>query len=213
MKFSKKILSVLFVAVMTLCLCIPTFAAGGNVTYKDGAEKLVFAPGSEYSPTDLFDEGFKGVMPGDEITEEIEIRNTKDIKVEIFMRSLGEQKQEDSTENFLSQMTLKVEEKSSTLFEAPANETAQLTDWVSLGKLAPDGKAILKVTLNISENLDDDFQFAIGYLDWEFAVKEIPDEPVTGDRANPVLWIVIIAACFVVIALAIVAIFKRKKQR
>ena len=43
---------------------VPTaFAADSSITYVNGAEKFVFVPSD-----DLFD-NFKGVMPGDEITQ------------------------------------------------------------------------------------------------------------------------------------------------
>ena len=207
----KKIFLILFVVVMMLCLCIPAFAEDGNVSYAGDAEKFIFSPGSEYSPTDLFD-NFKSVMPGDSLTQKIlvcnDLKNEVDIK--IYMRSLGAQLE---TNEFLSQMTLTVKQDGgSELYEAPADQTAQLTDWVCLGTVHSGGKVTLDVMLDVPIDMDNGFQEAIGYLDWEFKVEEIPEEPViplvpdTGDDSNVVLWmfIMILAAGTIITAIEVV---------
>ena len=165
-----------FIAAIAMT-AVPAFA-DGKVTYDGDAQKFIFEPGSEYSPTDLF-EDFKDVMPGDSLTDTITVsnKNITDKKVKIYMRSLGAQ---EDTDAFLSQLSLTVDETgASTLFEAPADESAQLTDWVLLGTLSPGGSAELSVTLNVPIDLDNEYADSIGYLDWEFMVEEIPDESPT----------------------------------
>ncbi|MBQ0037953.1 MAG: hypothetical protein KBS74_04705 [Clostridiales bacterium] len=216
MKISKKILSVLFIMVMTLSLCVPAFAADGNVSYVGGAEKFIFAPGSEYSLTDLFADNFKGVMPGDSLTQQIFVNNDakNKVKIKLYMRSFGAQL---DTDDFLSQMTLTVKQNgTSNLFDAPADETAQLTDWVCLGTIYSGGKITLDVTLDVSPDMGDKFQDAIGYLDWQFKIEELPvspddpQPPKTGDESHLLLW----TALTMISATAVVVMFfERKKQR
>lgn len=207
----------LFALIMVLALCLslaPVALADSSVTYKGQAEKFVFAPGSDYSPTDLF-ENFKGVMPGDTLTQKIDVRNAADnnVKVKIYMRALGAQ---PDSEEFLSQMTLNVkDEKGSELFDAPADQTAQLSDWVCLGTFYSGAAVTLDVTLNVPITMGDDFQEAVGYLDWEFMVEEFPiedDDPVTGDDTPIGLYIAVCAVSAVVIVLLLVTRRKKEEQ-
>lgn len=203
------------IAALVFCLSLaPAAHADSSVTYKGQAEKFVFAPGSEYSLTDLF-ENFKGVMPGDNLTQQIDVRNStdKNVKVKIYMRALGAQ---PGSEEFLSQMTLNVKENGgSVLFDAPADETAQLGDWVCLGTFYSGAEVTLDVTLNVPITMDNDFQEAIGYLDWEFAVEEFPvesDDPKTGDETPVELYIGIFAVSVVVIGALLLTNRKKEEQ-
>ena len=207
----------LFAMIMVLVFCLslaPAVLADSSVTYKGQAEKFVFAPGSDYSPTDLF-ENFKGVMPGDTLTQKIDVRNAADnnVKVKIYMRALGAH---PDSEEFLSQMTLNVKDESgSELFDAPADQTAQLSDWVCLGTFYSGAAVTLDVTLNVPITMGDDFQEAVGYLDWEFMVEEFPiedDDPVTGDDTPIGLYIAVCAVSAVVIVLLLVTRRKKEEQ-
>lgn len=64
----KNICSLALTLLMLLsCLCA-AYADTGSVTYDGDAQSFVFLPGSDYSPSDLFPD-FKGVMPGDRLTQ------------------------------------------------------------------------------------------------------------------------------------------------
>ena len=214
----KKIITLLITFALLLSSTMTVFAADGKVTYSGNAGNFVFEPGGEHSLTDLFP-NFKGVMPGDTLTQKITIKNDANnkVKVKIYMRSLGAH--EDSVE-FLSQLGLKVakseENEMAYMFDAAANETAQLTDWVCLGTLYSGGEVNLDVTLNVPTSLDNEFQSKIGYLDWEFMIEEFPVEegdpkpPQTGDTSNIFLYAGLMV--FSLAALIILLIGKRKKQ-
>ena len=214
----KKIITILITLAVLFSSTVTVFAADGKVTYSGNAGNFVFEPGSEHSLTDLFP-NFKGVMPGDTLTQKITVKNDADnkVKVKIYIRSLGAH--EDSVE-FLSRLGLKVakseENKMAYMFDAAANETAQLTDWVCLGTLYSGGEVNLDVTLNVPVELPNEFQNKIGYLDWEFMIEEFPIEegdpkpPQTGDNSNIGLWIAIMLCSLFMI---IILLFWRKKDK
>ena len=214
----KKIIALLFTFVLLLSSTVTVFAADGKVTYSGNAGNFVFEPGSDHSLTDLFP-NFKGVMPGDTLTQKITVKNNADnkVKVKIYIRSLGAH--EDSKE-FLSQLGLKVKKSSDNdmayMFDAAANETAQLTDWVYLGTLYSGGEVNLDVTLNVPVELPNEFQNKIGYLDWEFMIEEFPVEegdpkpPQTGDNSHMGLWFALMISS---LAMLIILLVWRKKDK
>ncbi len=214
----KKICFLITVALLVASMGLSAFAQG-NVTFNPGTKKFVFAPGSKESPTDLF-ESFKNVMPGDSLTEKIEIKNeeSNNVKIKLYIKALDTSKEEKSNEEFLSKLTLSVKQDTNTeLYKAPANEEAQLTDWVYLGTVFSGGKVTLNVTLDVPIELGNEFQDAAGYVDWSFKVEELPVEssdpkpPQTGD--NIMTYVVIMAASAAVIVVTAIPMIKRKKAQ
>ena len=69
----KKLLSWALTLLLCLCLSLPALAAGPSVTYTAKGGEFSFSPGGTETPGDLFT-SFKGVMPGDSLTEQITVR-------------------------------------------------------------------------------------------------------------------------------------------
>ena len=215
----KRIAYLLLAALLALSVALPTFAVEGNVNYSGDAGSFIFAPGSDYSPTDLFPE-FKDVMPGDSLTQTIVFKNdaSKKVKINVFIRALGAH--EDSVE-FLSQMRLRVEKTADNsmdyMFDAAAHESAQLSDWVFLGTLYSGGEIKLNVILDVPVEMDNNYQKQVGYLDWEFMIEEHaisaddPEPPKTGDEFKPVMWAAL--ACGSMFLLILLPIIRKKKEK
>ena len=213
MKKFSRLCMLLLVLLLVVNLGV-TALAEGTVTYDGTARKFIFEPGTRHSPTSLF-ENFQNVMPGDTLTEQILIRNDKSnkVKIKLYMRSLGAQ---ENTEVFLSQMNLTVQQRGkSVLFDAPADQTAQLTNWTYLGTIYSGGKITLDVTLEVPITMGDDYQHNIGYIDWAFKVEELPVEstdpqpPKTGDI---ILAYVAVMVLSLAVLLVLLLVRKRRKQ-
>ena len=204
-------LTLLVVAVGAWSVC-----ADSTVSYDSAARSLVFAPGSDHAPTDLFD-SFKGLMPGDIRTQTVTVRNTAaDGKAKLYLRSLGAR---PDSRALLSRLQLCVRPRGSIpLFEAPADQTAGLTDWVCLGTIYAGGSIDLDLTLRVSGDIGNDFQDAVGYLDWQFRAEELPAAPEdpaapkTGERDG---WrpYAVLLGIWSVLVLCLLAVKRRQKQK
>lgn len=213
----KRFLTLLLV--LSILCAIPVSAANGSVTYSGNAGKFVFAPGSDRSLTDLFPD-FKDVMPGDTLTQRITVKNdaSNNVKVNIYIRSLGAQA---GSEEFLSQLQLTVATSQDNvmayMFNATADATAQLTDWVCLGTLYSGGIVNLDVTLSVPVTLGNEFQNQAGYLEWEFKIEEMPIEPddpeppKTGE--GDFVQLLVGMMCVSAVALLVLLILMKRKRK
>ena len=178
---------------LVACLLGGSALAAASVSYEGGAEKFVFLPGS-----DLF-ESFKNVLPGDELTQTITVRNDKDMQVRIYLRA---EPVNQASEEFLSKLTLTVTCKDKEIFDAAASKTAQLTRATLLGTFRKNGSTDLTVTLSVPAELGNEYMSAIGVVPWTFIAEEIPDDetPHTGDWFQLGWWL--LAAAIIVVAIA-----------
>ena len=202
----KKIISVCLALLLVLS-CV-TAQATAQVNYEGGAEKFVFLPGSTYSDSDLF-ESFKQVMPGDVLTQRINVRNTSAKKVRIYLRA---EPVEEQYKDFLSRMNLQVTAADGEIFDAAVSETGQLTENTLLGTFKKGGSTDLILTLTVPYDLGNEFMCTMGIVPWTFLVEELKDDdtPHTGDSFELGTWL--LAAALILAAIAYVVI-KMKHQK
>ena len=226
MKKTLKTISALALALLLLLGMSATAFAESKVTYEGGAEKFVFLPGSEYSETDLF-ENFKGVMPGDVITQEITVQNnyTKAKKVNIYLRAVVHDEQgnplseevartEDlvSMQDFLSQLTMTVKQGDKVLFSASPDELDGLKENVLLGTFPGRSKTILTVELSVPIELGNEYANRVGEVDWVFTAEEVTKTVQTGDDSDLILWAALMTLSLVTAAGVILTLNRKNKE-
>lgn len=196
---------------LLMVLMMGTSALASSVTYVDRKELFEFKPGSEYQVTDLF-ENFKGVMPGDVLTEEITVSNSNKKQVRIYMQCKYDSYVDTDAKDFLDQLKLTVEASNKTIFDAAADEKAQLSKPVLLGTFKQKGEVELKVTLKVPIELGNEYMNQIGVVPWTFLIEEIPEDgtPDTGDWFQTGMWVGIAA---VIVAAIFLLLIVQKKRR
>jgi len=204
----EKISSVALALVLLLSGTVTAFAADSTITFKGAKDGFAFQPGSEYTATDLFD-NFKDVMPGDELSESITLKNTATdcdyIKVymravvhdensnpltysEAFENADGKDQtnvdgQRDETvatmQDFLSQLTMRIYNGDKLIYEASPDKAGALVDNVLLGTLKTGDSLNLKVELDVPIELGNKYANRVGEVDWVFLAECIENEKLT----------------------------------
>ena len=226
MKKTLKTISALALVLVLLLGMSATAFAESKVTYEGGAEKFVFLPGSEYTETDLF-ENFKGVMPGDVITQEITVQNnyTKAEKVKIYLRAVVHDEQgnplseevartEDlvSMQDFLSQLTMTVKQGDKVLFSASPDELDGLKENVLLGTFPGKSYTKLVVELSVPIELGNEYANRVGEVDWVFTAEEVSKTVQTGDDSDLILWAALMTLSLVTAAGVILSLNRKNKE-
>ena len=227
-KTCKTIASLVMMLVLLLGIGAPAYA-DGTVSYKGGAEKFVFFPGSGYTDTDLFD-GFKGVMPGDTLTQTIEVRNRflNTGSVRIYLRAVAHDEQTyplspnvaaaDETvatmSDFLSKLYMEVWQGDKCIYTGTPDQLDGLKNNVLLASVPRFGSVTLTVKLQVPKELGNEYANRVGEVDWVFTAEELDPQgnPKTGDTSNLILWIVVMVLCLAAIAVVAFLVLKKKKQ-
>ena len=189
-KTCKTMLSLLLALVMALSLSVSAFAADPTVdiVYK-GKDKLLITPKTtEFTTTDLFGGGFKGVMPGDTRTETITFKNestSRNSYVELYIKAIphdAANQPEDKAiadvekmNEFLSQLTMKVTNAvdGKVIFDGSPDKKGDLANSVLLGTFYRGAeKTILKVELSVPQAMDNTYANMHGEVDWQFIARE-----------------------------------------
>lgn len=225
----KTIASLVMMLVLLLGIGAPAYA-DGTVSYKGGAEKFVFLPGSSYTDTDLFD-GFKNVMPGDTLTQTVEVRNRflGTGSVRIYLRAVAHDEQENplssavaasgetvaTMSDFLSQLYMEVWQGDKCIYTGSPDELDGLKNNVLLGTIPRFKSTTLTVKLQVPAELGNKYANRVGEVDWVFTAEELDPQgnPKTGDTSNLTLWIVVMVVCLAAVAVVAFLILKKKKVK
>ena len=209
---SKKMFAVVLALVLALGVAGSALASTAVRLKIDRRDQVYF----EFQPesTDLF-ENFKNLMPGDTVTQDIEVNNWGGHIVRIWLRAdpVSEQDQD-----FLNQLKLTVTASNSNIFEAAAGEQDGLAPTeknpygVVLGTFKHGGKVDLEAKIEVPIELDSQYMGRVGVVPWTFTIEQVDlgDTPETGDAFTLWVWVAVaavLAACIVFL------LVKQRKQR
>ena len=209
-KTFKTALSLLMALALVMSLAVTAFAqtaqSTADIVYQ-GEKKLVITPkDGHHTDTDLFGK-FKGVMPGDTLTETITFKNesttsrTDYVKLYIVAVPHG-------------QDNLPVDKEHITDVDAMNAFLANFTMTVKQGDT-------VTVTLALDINADNAVSDREGEVDWKFIAEEYtstpgkppvvtPSSPKTGDETNLFLYA---GLCAVSMGMIAVLVLKRKAAK
>lgn len=191
-RVTKGILSAALVVLLVVGQCMPALAAA-SITFTGFSGGFEFKPGSEYTETDLF-ENFKGVMPGDVLTENITFTNaaTDCDFINLYMRAeahdeednpLSEKVAETETvatmTDFLSQLYMKVWNGEELIYEASPDELDGLKENKFLGVFYTGQTTTLKVELTVPKDLGNEYADRVGEVDWIFHVEAFNEDQLS----------------------------------
>lgn len=203
-KIIKQSFSLLLALVLLMGMTVTAFAAESSVTFESG-KIIAFGPGSVYTDTDLFD-NFKGVMPGDTLSEKVTIQNKSNDcdYIKVYMRAVlhdengnpvsdkvlaelrsderrGAASELEYMHDFLSQLSMTVKNDGKVIYDASPDELDGLSDNVYLGTLRKGESTRLDVQLNVPMEMGNEYADRIGEVDWVFVVEGFDDPVVPPD--------------------------------
>lgn len=221
----RRISTLLMALALVLSLSVPAFAS--SVTFEGKSQGFALDGHNQLTATDLFG-NFKNLMPGDSVSETITIQNVaRDCDyIKLYIRAVphgsgnglsGEVAEiEDSVasmQDFLSQLYMEVYQGSSRIYSGSPDELDGFRDNVYLGRYKKNQGTTLTVTLNVPADLDNEYAFRAGEVDWVFTV-ECYDESgkliQTGQNNWPIA--VLLSLGVVVMAAGVVMISRKRKR-
>ncbi len=232
-KFFKPALlfSLVFAIFSFIILAFSTSPAhAASVSFEGGAENFVFHPDSTaWGDTDLFS-NLKSAMPGDTLTDTIQITNhaTDHSAVQLFLRAEPHNSSNSpviSTEpvvsmnDFLAQLTLRVYNGTTLIYESTADQSATLTDDFSLGLFNYGDSATINIELVVPSSLDNTYAHRTGEVDWIFTAVDNTTTPRSADTGqftftgSTVGDIIAVAALTLVIASIVYFVYRHRSIR
>lgn len=220
----RRISTLLLALVLVLSLSVSAFAA--EVVFEGRSKGFSIGSDNQFAANDLFG-NFKGVMPGDTLTETITIKNlARDCDyIKLYIRAVphgsgngmsGEvDKIEDSVasmQDFLSQLSMEVKQDSKTIYSGSPDKLGGFQKNVYLGQYRKDQGTTLTISLNVPIELDNDYAQRAGEVDWVFKV-ECYDESGKLIQTGQMNWPIPVLMTLGVLVMAAGVILMTKKRK
>ena len=189
---------------LSVLLLVLLLVVGGSASALAAESTLVLNGGDIPAQTDLFN-GFKGVMPGDKLTQKITITNNNSAydKLMLYMRAVAHDEQTNplsssvaasgetvaSMTDFLQQMSMVIWHGTVPIYKGPFSTADGIIGGISpdqldglakdvyLGTFAYSTSTDLTVQLMVPIEIDSTYADRMGEVDWIFSTVGIDDNP------------------------------------
>lgn len=181
----KSISALILVVALLLSMSVTAFAADNKIiTFKGAADGFDFGSGSEYTATDLFD-NFKNVMPGDTLTQNIEVKNeaTDCDYIWLFMEVVNHTEENgnepeidvdlEEMNEFLDQLELSIYNESEGYYAWTGVASEAMDTLANIAALNRDESVKLRIELKVPAELGNEFADRIGEVDFKFHADAI----------------------------------------
>lgn len=150
------------------------------------------------------------ILPGDTISEEITINNTKESEVEYFLSTDKVDGTSQKSLELLEKLQLKIISPNGVIYDGKAYKI----DNCSLGKYSPKTLTNLKFTITVPIELDNEYADLMSEMKWSFSVEKQQEKteeksPQTGDYKFK---IAITIFAISTIGLIVVLYFEKKQK-
>jgi len=203
-KLLRSALSLLVVLTIVLSFTITNFAEDTGVIFKGIDEGFQFITNSDYAENDLFG-NFKDFMPGDVLTETINVKNLADDCdfIKVYIRAEAHDENDNplsegvansgetvaSMTDFLSKLHMTVwngDKNGEPVYKASPDQLDGFAERVLLGEFRKGESTDMIVELEVPLGLATEYQNRTGEVDWIFSVEAFND-PVPPPTNNTML--------------------------
>jgi predicted ribosomally synthesized peptide with SipW-like signal peptide len=136
-----------------------------KIQFHGGAHRLLAIP-------DDFFSNFSSAMPGDVLTDTIELSNTTEQEAELFFSVEAEEQE------LLEKLGLSIFLEESKLYEGNLY-AAGLSEGISLGTFSPGQQETMRFTVTVPEDFDNSYALQEASVKWNFTVTEKEEAVVT----------------------------------
>lgn len=147
--------------------------------------KIILNGSKDNSNPDFFGECTKNLMPGDKKTVYVNLKNCSSETVEIFFYTKKtdlNEKEKEISEKLLNNIFITIDlEQGNTIYDSQLNSKEKP---ISLGYLKSSDSSYMKVTIEVSKKINNEFQDLIGKTDWVFLIQEYKTTNKTLIRKN-----------------------------
>lgn len=187
---------------------ITAFASDSEITFKSAKIGFDFQSGSEYTKSDLF-RNFKDIMPGDQLQESMQLKNVATdcdyikvyVRVDVHSEKSNPLSYDEAYENidgkdqanidgerdetvdsmldFLSQLTMRIYNGDTLIYEASPDESGALKENKLLGTLHTGESLMLKAELDVPITLGNEYSNRVGEVDLVFLAECIDFKKLT----------------------------------